>query len=254
MRISVALVPALALALTLSACSSTSQGTGSTVTTTGSSRSAGAGGTVTTSSSSSASSTPLDAAKLKALLLTQNDVPSGWTASPSKSSPADQAQAQAKLVACLGVPDPDAHKVAETDSDNYDLDNSEISSSATSYRSQADIDQAATLFTNPKAPSCYKALFKEEITKDLPAGASIDSLDVTVTPGANGGPDNVIAKADASITVTAQGQTVQFVINTWFIKGHQVGAEVDFFGFGKPIDDTIQATALKAVADRVAAA
>ena len=45
-----------------------------------------------------------------------------------------------------------------------------------------------------------------------------------------------------------------FTINTWFIKGKQLGAEVDFFGFGKPIDDTIQATALKAVADRVAAA
>ena len=110
------------------------------------------------------------------------------------------------------------------------------------------------LLTSPKASECYQQLFKDAISKDLPSGATVDKMSVKLTPGTNGGPSNVIAKADADLTVSAQGQTVQLVIDAWFIRGHQIGAEVDFFGFGQAIDSSIQSTALKAVADRVAAA
>lgn len=253
MRPLAALIPALALAVTVSACSSSSNGTGSAIKTTGSSSTASTPATSSTSASSDG--TALDEAQLKALLLTKNDVPAGWTASPSAGgTTADDEADQAKVAQCIGVPDPDTHKVAEADSDDYDLNDSEISSSATSYRSSADVDAGVALLTSPKSAECYKQLFQEAISKDLPAGTTVDSSSVKLTPGTNGGPSNVVAKADVDVTVSAEGQTVKLVIDAWFIRGKQIGAEVDFFGFGQAIADSIQATALKAVADRVAAA
>jgi hypothetical protein len=250
-----ALIPALALAVTVSACSSSSNGTGSAIKTTSSSTASTASTPATSSTSASTNGTALNAAQLKALLLTKNDVPAGWTASPSAGgTTATDAADQAKVAQCIGVPDPDTHKVAEADSDDYDLNNSSISSSATSYPSSSDVDAGVALLTSPKSTECYKQLFQDTIAKDLPAGTTVDSVSVKLTPGTNGGPSNVVAKADADLTVSAEGQTVKLVIDAWFVRGKQVGAEVDFFGFGQAIADSIQATALKAVADRVAAA
>ena len=261
MRISVAIIPALALALTVSACSSTSNGKGSAIGASGSSGSSGStsattGASATTPTTSAAVAAP-DEAKLKTLVLTAADVPSSWTASPSSSSgdnSPDDAASQAQLAACLGVPNSDKKQVASADSDDYDLANSSISSNASSYSSQDVVDQDAAALSKSNAASCFKQGLQKALTSQLPAGATVDKFDITITPGAGGGPSNVAGTLRVEVLVGVAGQQAHVYLDIVLIKGKLIEASVQFTGFGAPIAADIEAKAVRAVADRVAAA
>jgi hypothetical protein len=235
----VVIVSAAALAaLALAACSSSTSGKPST-----SSPKSSTGAASSTSAASGGGGAPTKD-KLTSFQLTAADLPSTWKGTAADNSDTSVDQEEVKLASCLGVPDSGSKRDAQVSSDDFALGDATISSQATSISSQAIIDQDAKGITGPKATPCIK---------QLPAGAKIDRVDITVTPGSGGLGSNVIATASGAIVITVSGQQVSAYVNVAFIAGKLVEAEVDAESVGAPIDQTVMSKAVTAVAKRVAA-
>lgn len=264
-RFAVAVLGTLTSVALLAACSSSSGGSGSAstpaVTTASSGTSTPPGATATatpsattspTTSTSAGIGTAAEKAALAKLLLVPSDLPAGWTAGPAQTS-ADDGAAQSRFASCVGIRDTHADKVAEADSQEFSNKTASISSSASSYSSAADITADEAAFRNAtKATSCMTAMLRSEMTGQLPSGASLDDLNLKVVPGSNGGPANVVAKITGTIKVTTSGQHLQVYLDSTYIAGKQVEAEIDFESFGAPVDAALQAKLVKVVAQRVA--
>jgi hypothetical protein len=233
-------------------CSSSTKGTGSAAGS-GGARTPAATGFPATTSGAAAGSAP-DRATLARAVLTSADVPSDWTGSPSSNddTPGPDAD-QAKLAACVGIPDSSPQQVAVADSDDFASGESTISSSATSYKSQSVVASDIRGILSPKAADCFAQDFQSGMSGQLPSGATMSDFKVSVAPGRNGGPSDVVAVIHASFVVHSSGAQVPFYIDSSMIASKQVEAEVDFFGFQTPIASSIQRTATDAVANRVAA-
>ena len=97
-------------------------------------------------------------------------------------------------------------------------------------------------------------MLRSEMTGQLPGGATLDDLNLKVLPGTNGGPANVIAKITGTIKVTSSGQHFTVYLDSTYLAGTKIEAEVDFESFSAPVDAALQADLVKTVARRVAAA
>jgi hypothetical protein len=253
----------LTAASLLAACSSSSAGgpgTASSATTPGTSAGASTNSgpatnaTTSTAATTGSASGALDKTALSALLLTQADLPAGWTASPAQTS-ADDGAAQSRFAKCVGIRDTHADKVAEADSQEFTNRTASISSSASSYSSAADVLADEAAFRDAaKATSCMVTMLRSQMSGQLPNGATLDDINLAVRPGRNGGPANVIATISGTIKVTASGKQFDVYIDSTYIAGKQVEAEVDFESFSAPADAALQRKLVNAVAQRVAGA
>ena len=200
---------------------------------------------------SSAASRPPATPQLLAITLQPADVPAGWKSTPYQPDPSDAAD-NAALDKCLGVPDTDSDETGEADSPDYSLANATISSSASSYKSQADITTDTETIKSPKISSCLDALFATQLKPTLPTGSTLGGVSITVTPHTSTEPANVIATAAGTISVTASGQSIVVYLNVAFITGPLIEAEVDFEDVGQPVPVAIQTAAITKVAARAA--
>lgn len=214
----------------------------------GSGKSAGPSNSPTTSPPAAK---PADLAALNQMVLQAADLPSGWKGTPYKEDPSDAA-GQAALLKCVGVRDTDADKVAEANSDDFSLGDASISSSATSYRSQSDLDVDVALLHSPKLSTCYDRLIKTQLEGALPAGAKFTSEPFKITFGSAGGPANVVATGESSINVTVQGQQVRIYLSVAFITGPLIEAEVDAENVGSPVPADLVKSLVAKVATRAA--
>jgi hypothetical protein len=247
-----------AAALTMASCSSSSSGGHGSTAISGSVTpppvtTSNAGPTGSTSSGSTTSGTPTHQ-QLQQIVLQQTDLPAGWTGKPT-SPDAGNSDVDTQVQACIGGAQiSQSDQVDKVQSDDFNQGESTISSDAASYKSQEAVDNRKAAITSPKADSCFNQALQEELKTSLPAGTTVNNLNFHLTPGSNGGPSNVVATAVGTVTVTAQGQTVTVYVSDAFISGNLVTATVQFEGLGQPIDSAVQAAAIKAVSDRVAAA
>ena len=221
---------AVAGVLLLAACSSSKSGSGQ---------------------AASPSATPATKAQLQTIVLQPADLPAAWKGTPYQADPNDAAD-QAALLACTGGKDTTADKVAEANSDDYNLDNATISSSANSFKSQSDIDADVATLHSSKLSSCYEQLLKKRLATSLPAGATIKSASITITPGSGGGPANVAATGSGTIQISANGQIVPAYVNVAFITGPLIEAEVDAENVGTPVPPAVVSALVAKVAARAA--
>ena len=185
------------------------------------------------------------------MVLKASDLPAGWKGTAYKADPTDAAT-QATLLRCVGARNTDSDKVAEAHSQDFALGNANISSSATSYRSQSDLDTDIATLHNPKLSTCYDQLFTTQLAKSLPGGAKIASAAVKIAPGSAGGPDNVLATGTGTIDVIVKGQHVPIYVTVAFIVGPLIQAEVDTENIGSPVPVQIVSSLVNTVANRAA--
>ena len=239
-----AIVAGLALAALLSGCSSEVDGTASEAT-------SSTGGAA---SSSAADAEPPAADALQAAVLQPSDLPAGWTAQPADGNDENDAAGTKALLACVGGRDTSPDEVDEAEADFATADGSTVSSSATSYRSQQDVDDDVAIFTDPAASGCFAQAFGSlGDTSDLPPGTTVGTPQLTITPGNGGGPANVVATGTGSIPVTVSGMQITFYVDVAFITGRQTEASVGFFGIGAPVPSELQSSLVETVAGRVGA-
>jgi hypothetical protein len=249
----VLIVCVVAGASALTSCAVTTTGSGSKSPAFGPTSSAATSPSAAPSSTAatptpSATGTPATAAHLATLVLQTGDVPTTWTAATDTPDP-DASAEQASLTSCVGARDTTADMVAQSNSDDFTMGDAEISSQASSYKSTDDITTDVGILTNPKIDSCYEALAKSQIA----AGPTVDSVTIAVTPGAAGGPSNVVATLTGTITITESGQMQTLYLNSAFITGPLIEAEVDFDSPDAAVPAVLQAQLVALVANRVAA-
>lgn len=215
----------------------------------GSSSSSSAGGTTASSTSPSPTHTPATVVQLKKIVLQPGDLPSAWKASAAES---DSSQGEGELAKCVGGKNTDSDQVASTDSDDYSLGDATISSSASSYKSQSDVDSDVALLKSPKLTACANQVFKKDLASSMPEGSSLGTLSVKFTPGPGAGPANVAGAGSVSVPITASGQQAMVYVDFVFVTGSLMEAEVDAENVGAPVPAAVLQAAVKAVADRAA--
>lgn len=194
--------------------------------------------------------TPAPESLLAQIVLQHEDLP-GWTGTPFHDDPSNT-QEQAALLGCVGGRNTDGDKVAEAHSPDFALGQAGISSDAASYRTQSAVDSDVALLHNPKFPSCYQELIKTGLSKSLPAGTTITSAKVSVTPGPGSGPVNVAGTATAVLAVHTASGPVMVYADIAFITGPMLEAEVDAENVGSPVPVALRNKLIQAVAARAA--
>jgi hypothetical protein len=200
---------------------------------------------------SASAATPPSLSQLKKIVLQPADLPPGWKGVPYQPDP-NAAADYAALVKCVGAHNTESDKVAEAHSDDFDLGSASISSSAASYRSQGDLDADVAMLHSPKLSPCFKQLTKKQLAAASPAGTTIESASVKITPGSAGGPANVAATGTGTIKVRENGQQVTVYLTVAFITGPLIEAEVDTENVGTPLPATVVNPLVATVATRAA--
>ena len=192
---------------------------------------------------------PASLSQLKKIVLQRADLPSGWKAAPYQGDPNGPAN-DAALMKCVGARDTDSDRVAQANSDNFDLGNASISSSATSYRSQSDLVSDVTTLHSPKLSPCFGQMVKKQLAASLPAGATTESASIKIKPGSAGGPANVVATGTGTIKVGLNGQQVPVYLTVAFITGPLIEAQVDAENVGTPVPASVVNRLVATVATR----
>lgn len=203
------------------------------------------------STPSPATVAPASIATLKTIVLQPSDLPAGWKGAAYKPDP-HSAATDAAMSTCLGVHNTSKDKVAEAHSQDYSLGNATVSSSATSYKSQGDLNTDIAALHSSKMSTCFDQLVRTQLASSLPAGAAIVSESFKVTPGSDGGPSNVIATGQGTIKVSASGQQFAVYLSVAFITGPLIEAETDTENLGAPVPSSIVKSLVAAVATRAA--
>jgi hypothetical protein len=227
----------------LAACGGSSAKTASTV-----------GGSSAPSSSSptaSPSASPASLPQLQKIVLQPADLPAGWKGTPYQADPSD-ATYNAAFAKCLGMRNTDADKVAEAHSQDFDRGDASISSSATSYRSQSDVDAEVAAWHSPKYAPCLERVTKTVVATSVPTGGRVESVSVKITLGSAGGPTNVVATAVGAIVVSVSGQLVVSYLTDTFITGPLIEADVITSNVGRPVPASLVKSLAAAVANRAA--
>ena len=177
------------------------------------------------------------------------DLPQGWKGTPYQPDPNDSAD-NAAMMKCVGARNTDSDKVAEANSDNFALGNASISSSAASYRSQSDLNADVATLHSPKLSPCFEQMMKKQLAASLPAGSTIESASIKITPGSAGSPANVVATGTGTIKVRVNGQQAPLYLTVAFITGPLIEAQVDTENVGAPVPASVVNPLLATVATR----
>lgn len=186
--------------------------------------------------------------QLKKIVLQAGDLPAGWKGTPATSDDSSDSE----LFKCLGAKNTDTDQVAKADSMDYNLGDATISSSASSYKSQSDLDSDIALLTNAKLQTCFTKLVKTQLAANLPKGATLGPVSVKFTPGPGTGPKNVAGTGAVSLSLSMNGQQVPLFVDFAYLTGPLIEAEVDAENVGTPVPAAVFQAAIKAVADRAA--
>lgn len=191
--------------------------------------------------------------QLQATVLIQpSDLPTGWTASAAAVSASRAADATA-FAQCMGVRDTGPDVVATGVSPNYTSGSAVVSSTATSFANATDVQVDTAAFIDPKAPTCFIQVEKARLAATLPKTAVVKTVTLKITPGAGGGPSNVVATGTGTIAYTLSGKTTTSNYDLVYITGPRVEAQVGFSSTGTAVAAAVKAAVVAKVAARVAA-
>jgi hypothetical protein len=194
---------------------------------------------------------PPATARLTAIALQPTDLSADWVSTAYVPDPNSAAE-NAALARCVGGRDTYADQTGDAHSPDYSLGNATISSDASSFQSQADIAADVAIIKSPKISGCYEQLAHAQLLASLPAGSTINTQSILITPGAAGGPSNVVATGVGKFNVTVGGALNDLFINVAFITGPLTEAEIDFANVGSPVPASIQAALIAKIAARAA--
>ncbi len=191
------------------------------------------------------------AAQLKKMVLQPQDLPAAWKGTPYQAQ-AGQASDDAALSKCVGGRDTQHDKVAEAHSADYTMGNGMISSSATSYRSQSDIDADVEMLHNRKLEGCLEQMVKKDLATSLPAGSKVEAASIKITPRSAGGPSNVVATGTGIVKLSANRQRAAVYLTFAFITGPLIEADVQTETLGAPLPASMLKSLVASVAGRAA--
>ena len=186
---------------------------------------------------------PLNADQLNQVVLTQTDVPVGFTTttddsgSDSTDDPATADDIASEMATCMGI-DPsslpsDTSSLAESTQTDFSLGSVEIQSQARSVASTSGIASDAAMYSNPKASGCLTATMQQELPNI--AGGSASDYSATVSGRRDGQPTSVIGNLDQVFTVTSNGQSVKAYQSEVILGGLHTESDLTITSLDAPI-------------------
>ncbi len=194
---------------------------------------------------------PQGKAALAELVLRSSDLPASWKATSAQAQTSDS-QENAQITKCAGGKDTSADEVAKVRSDDFSVQGLTVSSSATLFKSKADIDADIAQLKRPKIASCLKGLLVKELKTSLHAGSKLGTVSVVVHAGPHGAAPNVAGTLRATIAATVHSRKVMVYTDSVFITGPRTEVEVDYQGVGSPVSATMQTKLTAIIAKRCA--
>lgn len=177
----------------------------------------------------------------------------GWRVTATRHRSGDDGS-ERQMARCTGLPSTASQMGALVET-NYEQGPYRISSQAQRMRTQAAVRADTAMLRNPKLAECLGRWGRRAFVKGLAGRARLRAFHLQITPGPHGGPSNVVGTAAGRIVLTTQdGRTGTLYLDTYFIVGERLESEVDFTGFGAPVDPVLQAKLVAAVAGRTASA
>jgi hypothetical protein len=200
---------------------------------------------------------PASDAALSRMVVQSSDLPADFSVDDSGDNSDNSSFDDASFAACLGLPDSSLAStptdgVGNAQSPDFRSGEMGVSSSATSYRSEATVRTDTAALSNPKLAACLKSALQTTFASDLPSGGRVTGTDVKILIGTNGGPSNVVATFVMTASIAAAGQTVDLYMSMVFVTGPRIEAEVDFFDIGQPFPADTEKATVEKVAARVA--
>jgi hypothetical protein len=191
-----------------------------------------------------------DRAGAAALLLKPSDLP-GWKATPDQKDPADKAFDD-QLAACVGRPSPTTYTTASADSPNFSMGNAEVSSQAQFVRTVEDFKADVAAVRGPKYAPCVRNGLARFLPRQLPPGASLQSIAVKPLPIAGYG--EFSARFRATITLLIQGQPVSVYQDAILLGKGRVELTASFSNMGQPFDPALAQALVTKLSTRLEAA
>lgn len=191
--------------------------------------------------------------ELEKIVLKATDLPSGWKGRPAHASSSGDAFREAAQLACMGLTATTtkrytAAEVAHAHSADFDRADATISASATSYKTQADVDANVKLLLGPKFSPCFAKALKSGFATEFAGQVSAVRTSYKITPGPAGGPENIVATGSGTFSYTAAGKRFTAYMSNAFITGPLVLVSVD----GLNLNNRVPVGAMQKAIDRVA--
>jgi hypothetical protein len=185
------------------------------------------------------------------IVVQPSDLPAGWKPQ-GFTPPANPLAESTAFSQCVGTPVTAGDAAAVVFSPDYVMGTDYIASSATSFHTKNDVPADAAALTSPKAGTCLAQVDHARLAAELPAGGTVKSSSVRVTPGTGGGASNVVATATSTITFTLKGRSLTLTDDSVFLDAPRIEARIDFFSAVQPLAAATRTAIVNKVADRVA--
>jgi hypothetical protein len=199
---------------------------------------------------------PATTAQLQAVVIQPSDLPTGWTSKPDTDD-GDSAQDQqlsTELDTCLDTRDTGPDIVNSANAPDFLAGGFTLFSSATSYRSDADVESDAGALDQPNAQNCLQTNLQQTMGAEHSATTTFGTVSLVVLAHPAGVPSNVAAVAVASIPVVQNGQPFTLHFGTAFITGPKIEADFTFLGAGVDMQTEFFDQLVTAEANRAAQA
>lgn len=214
----------------------------------------GGGGskTTTTTAGPPASTTvpPPGQAQLGMIVVQPSDLPTGWAAQ-APSVPYNRVGVPMAFSQCVGTTVTAPHVAGTAYSHTFVMGTDVITSNAVSFTTLNDVPADTQALASPKASGCLQQVEKNLFTALLPAGSTVRTYQVKVTPGNNGVAANVVAVADSTITYSVTGHSLTLTIEVVYFAAPRIEAQVSFSSAGTAIPVATKAAVLNKVSARV---
>ena len=197
---------------------------------------------------------PAAQTQAESMLLQLSDLPAEWRASPNDPSSDED---RADFLGCLGVDLSDLTLIGQADSDDFEMDNAEVSSSANVFPTDTEAQKAADAYvaglTGPKAPDCFKDIFDESLKNESEGGVSYKAGDVEIGE-LNVPPPSGVAQFRAvqlELPVEVEGLSISFLLDSVYMRQADAVDSVTIFDEASSLDTDLRDQLIQVVASRM---
>ena len=193
-----------------------------------------------------------DQAKVDAAVLKAEDFPANWERTPAEPEDQTADDSDAKVAACLGLPDPSTVQTADASSDTFTLNQTTIvSSSVTAYKTEADAETQFNATKDESKDDCFVDEFKSLLADGLDPSLSSADLKVEVSriTGLATDDNSQAIRLKLAGSPQTQGQSIYFDILA--TQSSRFENDVLFLTVGAEPDATLESDLLANAKDRV---